>query len=243
MPHVIFIHGIANKPVKNELLSLWESAIARSEIGFNLGAQGITSSLVYWADVLYPNPWQGSGLESIGNSYRTAESDDSDIPPKNESEKFIKSLEDRLGYDPNDKSMDDEIPELDAPIEEGGFEAIPLPRFIKRRLMKRFVRDVHHYLFNVEHSPRSGETYQVRDHIRKLFVDQLKADSNRGGPVIVVAHSMGSVIAYDCLKNVADCPAVDGLLTIGSPLGLSEVQSELGPGSVSYTHLTLPTKA
>ena len=41
---------------------------------------------------------------------------------------------------------------------------------------------------------------------------------------------MGSVIAYDCLKNVADCPAVDGLLTIGSPLGLSEVQAELGPG-------------
>jgi pimeloyl-ACP methyl ester carboxylesterase len=49
------------------------------------------------------------------------------------------------------------------------------------------------------------------------------------GPVVVVAHSLGTVIAYDCLKRVGDCPSVDGLLTIGSPLGLSEVQDKLAP--------------
>ena len=40
---------------------------------------------------------------------------------------------------------------------------------------------------------------------------------------------MGTVIAYDCLKRVADCPGVDGLMTLGSPLGLDEIQDQLQP--------------
>jgi hypothetical protein len=40
---------------------------------------------------------------------------------------------------------------------------------------------------------------------------------------------MGTVIAYDCLKRVPDCPRIDGLMTVGSPLGLDEVQHCLKP--------------
>ena len=40
---------------------------------------------------------------------------------------------------------------------------------------------------------------------------------------------MGTVIAYDCLKRVSAAPAVAGLLTIGSPLGIDEVQDKLQP--------------
>src|SRR5260370_26639519 len=40
---------------------------------------------------------------------------------------------------------------------------------------------------------------------------------------------MGTVIAYDCLKRVPDCPSVDALVTIGSPLGLDEIQDRLKP--------------
>jgi hypothetical protein len=41
---------------------------------------------------------------------------------------------------------------------------------------------------------------------------------------------MGTVIAYDCLKRVTDCAAVDGFITLGSPLGLDEIQDKLQPG-------------
>jgi hypothetical protein len=37
------------------------------------------------------------------------------------------------------------------------------------------------------------------------------------------------VIAYDCLKRVPDCPPVDGLITIGGPLGIDEIQDMLKP--------------
>jgi len=40
---------------------------------------------------------------------------------------------------------------------------------------------------------------------------------------------MGTVIAYDCLKRVPECPRVDALITIGSPLGIDEIQDKLKP--------------
>jgi pimeloyl-ACP methyl ester carboxylesterase len=82
-------------------------------------------------------------------------------------------------------------------------------------------------LFNVEFSPRPGITYRVRDEVRRRFVDLLKSASGR--PHVVVSHSMGTVIAYDCLKRAPGCPAVDTLFTIGSPLGLDEIQDMLVP--------------
>jgi len=38
---------------------------------------------------------------------------------------------------------------------------------------------------------------------------------------------MGTIIAYDVLRNCADCPPVDTLFTLGSPLGVTEVQEQL----------------
>ena len=70
----------------------------------------------------------------------------------------------------------------------------------------------------------------MQDHIRRLFVDQLKQDiANREEPHVVVSHSMGTVISYDCLKNVPDCPAISAYMTVGSPLGISEVHDNFKP--------------
>jgi hypothetical protein len=49
------------------------------------------------------------------------------------------------------------LDERDTPPEpeaDGSFERVPLPWVIKRRFLKVFLRDVHHYLFDTEHSPR-----------------------------------------------------------------------------------------
>jgi pimeloyl-ACP methyl ester carboxylesterase len=70
---------------------------------------------------------------------------------------------------------------------------------------------------------------RIQQTIRRRFVEALAAPGV-SRPHVVVSHSMGTVIAYDCLKRVADCPTVDGLITLGSPLGLDEVQDQLQPG-------------
>jgi hypothetical protein len=117
-------------------------------------------------------------------------------------------------------------------------ERVPLPWTIKRKVMEALLRDVHYYLFNVTSEPRPGTRYQVQAEIRKRFVDDLKKTTPAVGPHLVVSHSMGTVITYDCLKRVPDCPPVDALVTLGSPLGIDEVRDLLQPG---WTPNTPPT--
>ena len=57
MPHVTFIHGIANKPEAKELLRIWIGALGDTGSDpLRLSTRGVTTSLIYWADVLYPSP-------------------------------------------------------------------------------------------------------------------------------------------------------------------------------------------
>ena len=235
MPHVTFIHGIANKPTKDKLLENWEAEITYG--GLDLAAEGVTTSMVYWADMLYASPLSSSqNFESVEAGLGTSEDDEKmdwvEGLPDNE-KAFVEAFSKKLNFDAPSPDGDDYTaapPKNDDEVESLSFEAIPLPWFIKRRAMKTLLKDVHHYLFNANFSPRPGETYQIQDDIRKLFVNQLKEDTNNNeGPHIVVSHSMGTVISYDCLKNVPDCPSIDAYMTVGCPLGISEVYDNFKP--------------
>jgi hypothetical protein len=236
MAHVTFIHGIANKPPKDQLIDIWIRSLARND-GPDLDAEGVTYGMVYWADVLYERPDDGSSahesLESQTEGVPEGEAEDEswrqDLP---EAERqFLDGLTSTLGYEEPAPGGDDgyEPPKpRESDPEANRFERIPVPWFIKRRLMKVLLRDVHHYLFNTDYSPRPGERFRVRDEIRRRFVAAVAEGASKPGPHIVLSHSMGTVIAYDCLKRVGNCAAVDALMTVGSPLGLDEIQDKLG---------------
>lgn len=238
MAHLTFIHGIANKAAKERLEEAWLAAL-RDAGGVDLLTEGVSTSTCYWADVLYPHPLQDSLVSTESN-------EDSDVSGAEEvdlawfsqlsvSERhavrelaaeagLLSSLTPGTGGEEEDPGT--------PPTTDGhtDFERIPLPGPIKRRLMAAFLRDVHHYLWNAPHSPRPGEEYLVRDEVRGRALEAIRAGAERSGPHVVVGHSLGSVIAYDVLQNVEEAPAVDALVTIGSPLGLGEVQDRLRPG-------------
>jgi hypothetical protein len=228
--HVTFIHGIGNKKQVEPLLAEWEFALRDG--GLDLATEGVTSSMVYWADVLYPEP-VGADIPESAYEALTEVADDEilwtdDLPE--EERAFVEALAAQFNYDAEPPTGADDY-EAALEDQDGSFERIPLPWFIKRRLMKVLLRDVHHYLFNAVSSPRPGTEYRVRDEIRRRFAAQLRQDQDAlvGGPHVVVSHSMGTVIAYDCLKRVGECPGVDALVTIGSPLGLDEIQDMMRP--------------
>ena len=232
MPHVTFIHGIANKPPKDVLLRLWRQSLARGD-GLDLGAEGVTSTMVYWADVMYAEPKQEMAEHESNDSIVLRSDAEPDMDwqaglPADE-QQWVDTLAARLDFEGEPPGGDEDFSPDPEAMSNHRFERIPLPWWLKKRLMKTLLRDVHHYLFNTEHTPRPGETFRVQDEIRARFVAAIQEGAGRPGPHIVVSHSMGTVIAYDCLKRVADCPGVDGLMTIGSPLGLDEVQDNLKP--------------
>ena len=67
MGHITFVHGIMNQPSPDRLLAIWKRDIADGGDGVDLDVYGITSSMVYWADVMYAaaTDARGAGQESI----------------------------------------------------------------------------------------------------------------------------------------------------------------------------------
>jgi hypothetical protein len=228
MPHVPFIHGISNKPPVEELSRMWRGVLA--DHGLDLDALGVSSSMVYWADLLYPEPLEETQYESAEDPELVELPDVGmlwTVKAEGQEAEFIRELANSIGYD--EFASDDPDLTMD-PVPDGqGFERVPLPWILKRRLMKVLLRDVHHYLFDAEFSARPGVTHRIQRDIRCRTIDALQCGAARSGPHVILAHSLGTVIAYDCLKRVGDCPPVDGLVTVGSPLGLDEVQDQLRP--------------
>ena len=69
---------------------------------------------------------------------------------------------------------------------------------------------------------------EVRQAIRERFAKAIQR--HRGKRIMVIAHSMGSIIAYDVLRLLGREPdpiAIDHFVTIGSPLGLPHVKYKI----------------
>ena len=71
----------------------------------------------------------------------------------------------------------------------------------------------------------------IATHTREMLKMPLRAACESGRPVLLAAHSMGSVIAYDALWEMArdgrDDLRVDLLLTMGSPLGQNYLRQHI----------------
>lgn len=232
MPHVTFIHGMSNKPPADDLLRLWRNAMAEAAAPLPLGDLGVSSSMIYWADLLYEKPDENlSAYEGVLENSAEAIDGGGNAPlprPRTAAEAaFIEAVRAKL-TSLSEAELEAEAQPAVPAQPQGALERVPLPWFIKKRVLNAYLRDVHHYLFNVTYAPPGRTPVPIQDTIRKRFVAALAAPAV-SRPHVVVSHSMGTVIAYDCLKRVADCAVVDGLITIGSPLGLDEIQDKLQP--------------
>lgn len=225
MAYLVFIHGLSNKPEHDYLHKLWIRKFEHE--GFSLSGNSIDSRMVYWANVLYPSADTDlaayesalSGDEVLGEAHEAVTLALDRLPP--EEREFVQRLSAKVGM------TADNLDPATLPKEEREklrFERIPLPAWLRNRLMAKFVRDAHLYFFNKEFTPRANETFRVRDELRKRFMDAVRGVKAEGRPLVVVSHSMGTIIAYDCLMHEDGCPEIDGMITIGSPLGLDEVQ-------------------
>jgi hypothetical protein len=232
MPHVTFIHGISNKPPAADLLRIWREALANASAPLPLGDFGVTSGIVYWADLMYERPDDNlAAYEGVlENTPAAVDASGGAAPPKPRSAEeaaFLDSLRRRMTT-MTDAEIAASAPAVPA-TPQGALERVPLPWFLKKPIMDVFLRDVHHYLFDVEFAPPGRTPVHIQKTIRERFVNALCAPEVTR-PHVVVSHSMGTVIAYDCLKRVGGCSPVDGVITLGSPLGLDEIQDKLQPG-------------
>ncbi|MFG2288359.1 alpha/beta fold hydrolase [Streptomyces sp. NPDC048595] len=234
-PTVVYVHGNGNKPRAELLKSQWDTAL----FGRDMGA---ASRMAYWAPVRYPAPLPDlrpdpldGGPELIEELPAMAERAEAEPP-----EEFVArtldearreagdlGLEGRAGLE--ERALADwlrdmtyladtlahagESEELSAELP---LEALPLPQSgrtaLFRLLVKHAFQDVHAYFFG-----GSGPA------MRQVVARSL--DGLDGGPLVVVGHSLGTIIAYEVLMEQGR--EVELLVTLGSPLAISEVQDHL----------------
>ncbi len=221
---VVFVHGIGNKPEPSVLKCQWDRAL----FGFELGER---SRLAYWVDRARHLTPASATCESgdrvdvredfagrtLGVRRQTEPEPVEDLVSGLTTEKSEREVLLRIGraleaYEPQASEEQISIRAVEAKV-------LPLPAFarklITRGLTELFLDDVHDYFFVPER----------RELMRKSVLERLRAG---GGPFVVIAHSQGSMIAYDVLSSLApdDCD-VSLFVTIGSPLGLTEVQDQV----------------
>lgn len=84
---------------------------------------------------------------------------------------------------------------------------------VSAAFLERFLRDVFLYV----------QSSGVRDAIDGIVLEQMDQT-----PTVVVAHSLGTVVAYHILHG-RDAPPVPLFLTLGSPLAINAIKRRLAP--------------
>jgi len=253
---VVFVHGLAKKPPPEKLREIWLWGLGRDEPkpevfgntnpGISLEDQGISYSFTYWADVFYGTDYETEYRDqyenakesaiSIANFEAVAGDLQSPRPSTPREARFLAELELKLEAQVMVQAItgaDAAPPAAALATAPGQFEiASWLPGPVKQAIIRKAAMEAYYFLFDKEYQRPDGARYQVRRELRDRLVNDLRAAREVAEKIVIVSHSMGTMIAYDVLRNVVDCPQVDTLFTLGSPLGITEVQDELRAAEV-----------
>jgi hypothetical protein len=144
------------------------------------------------------------------------------------------------------KPLDEDLPWIDALLKQDG----PTRQDVREALTwrRRFAwlmvaaADLFHFLIPLLPDPAVKNTIRetqryfsddggIGEQVRELFKTPLRRMLADGDRILIIAHSMGSVIAYDALwelTHIEKNPGqVDLFLTLGSPLGMRFTQKRL----------------
>ena len=208
---VVYIHGIGQQSPPAELKLEWDLAL----FGRDLGER---SRMAYWADILHP---KSEPLPSI-SIRRRADASVLDVDG---------ALE-RAGVDPDDPEVramtDTLLMQVGVPVRAVpavGKRVLPLPAFMRKPIAKQFL----------EAFIADTAAYFFRDDVREKARARLRAVLPPAGePFTLVAHSQGTIISYEVLRARAGAAlAVNEYVTLGSPLGIREVQDFLEPSDLA----------
>ncbi len=207
---IIGIHGLGNKPPKYLLEEWWRVSIQEglSRIGSHFSK--FEFDLVYWADSLHPEP----------------------LNPFEDDEESELYLEER--YEPAIGNKNDK---------ENGFKENFINYFKKQRdkilfneklhvkfpsltdlIIKHFFKDLDVYLTQ-QCVEESKSHCMAKDIIREKLIGKLHKYKDKD--ILLIAHSMGAIVAYEVLIQIEKEIELDLLITIGSPLGVPFIFEKL----------------
>lgn len=220
---IIGIHGLNNKPPEKILKIWWELSLRHGLQSCGYDNPAFRFELLYWADLCYHHPLDQKVTDKENPRF-IAQPFKELTPPsphKSVKRKALDSLEkvtDRLMHN---KTL------------YNNFESFS-EYFIRRRF-----RDLDIYLNN-RTGYREAQDQPVRTVILKRFFNLLKKYHSK--KIMIIAHSMGSIIVYDALKQLDQHYSIDTLVTAGSPLGQPTLIGKLIGDNPFFTQIKTPER-
>ena len=234
MKKLFLIHGRGFKPQRDKLRKIWLDAL-RYGITRDFGdgsaerLDGVCKEFVYYGDL------SNKFLRKRGREY----DEEKDL------EKRLKTLDTLTSYEKEDfnKSKYHEISSPLRWLREAGADLLAGPTHalgIGDNLIGHIKPDMRHY-WRVESRYGSDVRWRLTEPLRDAFRDRYN--------VMVVGHSLGTIIAYDVLwkfshygeyQDIRDA-RVTHFVTLGSPLGNPVVIGQLKGNQVSRGVRRYPT--
>lgn len=257
---IVFVHGLAKKPSPEKLEEIWRWGLERNDPkddvfpnpnpGIDLNEEGVPAIFNYYADVFYGTEYEtefGSYYEKNYESNPEA-ANETEVPPESVSkvvgeitppqpetpreQRFLQEFERKLSEQPAPPTPPAirPRPKADAPSQLEIASWLPAP--VREAIIKKAAMEAYYFLFDKEYVRADGQRFKVRAELRRRLMEALQKANERAEKIILVTHSMGTMVAYDVLRNCEGCPLVDTLFTLGSPLGIKEMEDELIEDSV-----------
>jgi len=203
---IICVHGLGNKPKKELITKWWRQSIREGLIGINKYVFNPKIEMVYWADILYEKPLDEK-IQDKNNPYYLQEY--YTPAPKNFTHKSPPTRKKILSF--IERQMDKLFINDDQSINYS---------FISDYVIHKYFKDLESY-YNNESRGTINKDICSRDLIRKRLTDVLSKYKN--DEIFLIAHSMGTIIAYDVLILELTDVKIHTFITMGSPLGIPTV--------------------
>ncbi len=224
---VIFIHGLENKPPKKLLRKWYLKSIEEGFLKYGYEFCHFDFEVVYWADLLYTEPLDPLVKDSdhplhLDEPYHPSVASNTDAT----GDSFKRKIFDRF-----EKFIDGFFLSKNSLINV---------EYIFDWVASRTFKDLHvYYRKNVSVDKKSEESAKkiIRRRLKRVLTH------HKDQKILLIAHSMGSIVAYDVLTFMAPEINIHTLITVGSPLGLPMIKREIFKEfERDYTtHTKLPT--
>ena len=207
---IIGIHGLGNKPPFSKTEKWWRQSICDGLNAIDHAVPFFKFELVYWANFLYPQALDSKEQNKDHPLYL----EDPYSPPEKIQRGTPAPLQKKI-RDYIEKQLDNLLLNEDLTI---NFSAI------SDFIIHHFFRDLEIY-YSSRQTNGDRSNYLAREAIREKLAQVLRRHRNK--EILIIAHSMGSIIAYDVLTQIVPDISIDIIITCGSPLGIPVIMSKI----------------
>ncbi len=195
---IIGIHGLDNKPPRELLELWWKKALQEGLCRLGKDIELPVFELVYWADLVYSQPLDPEVADPsdpffLDEAYTRAPS------YKPTTSKKMKFLFVQYAVEFMRKVF----------IQDTSSEKYSL---LADSLLRKYFHEL-----NLYYQPMNSTYSTIKNKIFQRTIDTIKKYKNQ--KIMLIGHSLGSVIGFDVLMNGEDEIKIDTFVTMGSPIG------------------------